>query len=396
MLNVNGLKKPRSASTSATRAGDDRAPSRGPTQRSWSPQLQGAPSHPAMQTSLSISPFGSRNPMGAPFTFKAPSLPSAKSAEHSVDQKAAHIPSSDSGLRLPRERSVNLSNPSHRLSIDAFAPGRLRHSSTSLESIPEAEDSGYFSTPSDSKMSDEQLPYTHFAPTRTSSLAAPSAENGPTLKHPSPKRPAEAFETEEADMLTASASHKRIRSSLSSHDTYPYPADDAPADRYTGDASPRSSYNPQEPTEDAYTQVPSFFNKNASNVTPLRSAAQSVPPSHALGGVLGLELSDADLARYTELHETACKKWTEATLEQWHAGADELTAKFGQMLNMAKDHMTEKMNIYSTLHRKLSDHRAALSTRTESLRGAQGALVRDSTSVIGSARLQVVQGEMGN
>ena len=57
-------------------------------------------------------------------------------------------------------------------------------------------------------------------------------------------------------------------------------------------------------------------------------------PMAAMGELPGLEFSEADLARYAELYEQGSERWSKAPMEEWVAGADEVLAKFGEMIDM--------------------------------------------------------------
>ena len=57
-------------------------------------------------------------------------------------------------------------------------------------------------------------------------------------------------------------------------------------------------------------------------------------PMAAMGEFPGLEFSEADLARYAELYERGSERWSQAPMEEWVAGADDVLAKFGDMIDM--------------------------------------------------------------
>ncbi|KAI9434343.1 hypothetical protein H4582DRAFT_793966 [Lactarius indigo] len=138
-------------------------------------------------------------------------------------------------------------------------------------------------------------------------------------------------------------------------------------------------------------------------------------PMAAMGDLPGLEFSEADLARYVELYEQGSERWSKAPMEEWVAGADDVLAKFGEMIDMIKDHMrcvsrssdapflsfvvsplltrseyharaivSSKMNLYKSLHTRLSDEHSALDQRAKELRGASQTLVRDSGTIGGA------------
>lgn len=107
-------------------------------------------------------------------------------------------------------------------------------------------------------------------------------------------------------------------------------------------------------------------------------------PTAAMGELPGLEFSEADLARYAELYEQGSERWSKAPMEEWMAGAGDVLAKFGEMIDMIKDHMSSKMNLYKSLHTRLSDEHSALEQRANELRDASQTLVRDSGTIGGA------------
>ncbi|KAH9023660.1 hypothetical protein EDB85DRAFT_1990034 [Lactarius pseudohatsudake] len=119
--------------------------------------------------------------------------------------------------------------------------------------------------------------------------------------------------------------------------------------------------------------------------TPAFALPPHIPhPMAAMGDLPGLEFSEADLARYAELYEQGSERWSKAPTEEWVAGADDVLAKFGEMIDMIKDHMSSKMNLYKSLHTRLSDEQSALDQRAKELRGASQTLVRDSGTIGGA------------
>ncbi|KAH9021036.1 hypothetical protein EDB84DRAFT_1513532 [Lactarius hengduanensis] len=111
--------------------------------------------------------------------------------------------------------------------------------------------------------------------------------------------------------------------------------------------------------------------------TPAFALPPHIPhPMAAMGDLPGLEFSEADLARYAELYEQGSERWSKAPTEEWVAGADDVLAKFGEMIDM--------MNLYKSLHTRLSDEQSALDQRAKELRGASQTLVRDSGTIGGA------------
>lgn len=57
-------------------------------------------------------------------------------------------------------------------------------------------------------------------------------------------------------------------------------------------------------------------------------------PTATIGDLLGLEFSEADLERYAELYEKGSERWSKSTMEEWVAGANDIMARFTEMLDM--------------------------------------------------------------
>jgi len=57
-------------------------------------------------------------------------------------------------------------------------------------------------------------------------------------------------------------------------------------------------------------------------------------PLATMGDFPGLEFSEADLGRYAELYETGAERWSRATMEEWLSGANDIMAKFTEMVDM--------------------------------------------------------------
>ena len=70
-------------------------------------------------------------------------------------------------------------------------------------------------------------------------------------------------------------------------------------------------------------------------------------PTVAMGELPGLEFSDADLTRYAELYEQGSERWSKAPMEEWVAGADEVLAKFGEMIDMVSFYLLAHLNFLS-------------------------------------------------
>ncbi|KAI0293503.1 hypothetical protein B0F90DRAFT_1397886 [Multifurca ochricompacta] len=108
-------------------------------------------------------------------------------------------------------------------------------------------------------------------------------------------------------------------------------------------------------------------------------------PAAAIRGFPGLEYSEGDLARYAEMYEQGSEHWSKATTEEWMTGADDIILKFGEMIDMIKEHMStrSKVDLYKSLHTRLVDERSALDQRGKELLDVSQTLVRESGNIGG-------------
>ncbi|KAF9234355.1 hypothetical protein BU15DRAFT_65788 [Melanogaster broomeanus] len=89
------------------------------------------------------------------------------------------------------------------------------------------------------------------------------------------------------------------------------------------------------------------------HAAPLRDLAD---PSLTLDSLFGAIEQFVTIAEF----EAECKLWTECTTEEWLKGADELIGEYTEMLNMLKDHLTEKVMAFSNLMNTVGERRAEL------------------------------------
>ncbi|KII91928.1 hypothetical protein PLICRDRAFT_173713 [Plicaturopsis crispa FD-325 SS-3] len=100
-------------------------------------------------------------------------------------------------------------------------------------------------------------------------------------------------------------------------------------------------------------------------------------PGNAFADVLGRDL-DTYIEANVHKHEAATNRWRESSMEEWVDGADELTQKFGKILDFVKDAMTDKMKLHATLFKRLADHKEVLATRDAELKSAQKDVVDEA------------------
>ncbi|EJD06556.1 uncharacterized protein FOMMEDRAFT_165323 [Fomitiporia mediterranea MF3/22] len=96
---------------------------------------------------------------------------------------------------------------------------------------------------------------------------------------------------------------------------------------------------------------------------------------------------EVDLEHYVGAHiekyEAAKKRWTDCSMEDWKAGAKEMSERFGKLVDFVKDHMTTKLEVHATLHEKVVQHKVVLSERQSMLKDKHERLVKNSGMVIG-------------
>ncbi|KAF9234354.1 hypothetical protein BU15DRAFT_65787 [Melanogaster broomeanus] len=96
------------------------------------------------------------------------------------------------------------------------------------------------------------------------------------------------------------------------------------------------------------------------HAAPLRDLAD---PSLTLDSLFGAIEQFVTIAEF----EAECKLWTECTTEEWLKGADELIGGYTEMLNMVKDHLTEKVMAFSNLVNTVGERRAELNRDRETM-----------------------------
>ncbi|KAI0089426.1 hypothetical protein BDY19DRAFT_993033 [Irpex rosettiformis] len=114
---------------------------------------------------------------------------------------------------------------------------------------------------------------------------------------------------------------------------------------------------------------------------PVGNIRKEQPLSQVLG-------QDVDLLVNTHLdaYEDAKKKWSNCSIDEWRAGADELAGRFGKLLEFVKDHMNDKLALYANLETKLGSHRKVLAEREKTLEEVRDNLIRNGGNVCGIAK----------
>lgn len=92
---------------------------------------------------------------------------------------------------------------------------------------------------------------------------------------------------------------------------------------------PRSSHGPH-----SRATVTSFGNASPGE-TQTALLPHNVPrPTATIEGFPGLEFSEEDLGRYSELYEKGTERWSRSTMDEWLAGASDIMVKFSEMMDM--------------------------------------------------------------
>ncbi|TCD65260.1 hypothetical protein EIP91_002924 [Steccherinum ochraceum] len=304
-----------------------------------------------------------QGPRARPFSPFVPQTPHTRAPRHSSPSRLQTTASADDLSSNQAHISTSrgfLTHPGDLDSTDAlpFSTGlstNLRASSRpSLESIHENEEEERLMQAGDG--SGRGQPDSH--------MSQPVVSNG--TGGPDLRRSAKRFQHPEVDVEDAyefDHASKRHKSVI---------VDDDDLEQY--DRSSPYRQESEEPSHQMRREI--------------QANQQRVQATHAAVEELALQrLLKQDPDKYVEEHleayNEARKKWSECSIDEWKAGADELTTKFAKMLDFVKDHMTAKIGLYTTLHAHVTNHRAVLSERDKTLKGAQDNLVRNGASVVG-------------
>ncbi|KAI0258100.1 hypothetical protein BC834DRAFT_975555 [Gloeopeniophorella convolvens] len=352
-LNLSGLKKSAMRGTRSVDAAEGAANGSWPTAKGTTTRIYAPrPSPP------------SAVPQGPGFAmpeFKTPTLPPVKGGEEAA--AATHIPTPDAGFGFFHTAAASGGGPGH-------SPAFFGRAQPSFDSVASLDDSGYFSSVSEQTDTQER-----FSLVRRLSSASAAGGDRPgsraTQKHAMAAN--SGFDSNLANPL------KRARHGSPGDDDEVILIQDAQRHstprQQSIHGSSRSQNNPQHAN-------------GPENARPGDAQAFALPshmpgPTAAIGSLPGLDFSDTDLARYAGLYEQGSVRWASATPEEWLAGADEITGKFGEIVDMIKEHMTSKMGLYKSLHGRLADEHSALEERAKELRDAGQTIVRDSGSIGG-------------
>ncbi|KAI0247701.1 hypothetical protein BJV78DRAFT_899458 [Lactifluus subvellereus] len=326
--------------------------------------------------------------------FKAPSLPFSKSADEAAG--AGQGPGETINTRSSMSTSTSdttASNPFRPMScrpgpqdeVGAQARRPLAHQSFfgsaqfSFDSVASSlDDSGYYSPASEQNDHPEGG---LFAPAKRSAPVRPPTGAGGEVRGAARGAKMQALGGNDMIDVDFVNPTKRIRPAS--------PGDDEDM-VLTGQGS-RSRDLPKRPCVDrspsrSYGALPraaALENASAGGTQTFILPPNVPHPAAAMGDLPGLAFSEVDLGRYAELYEHGSERWSKATMEEWLGGANDIMVKFTEMIDMIKEHMSSKVNLYKSLHAKLAEEHTALEQRANELRDASQTLVRDSGSIGG-------------
>ena len=213
---------------------------------------------------------------------------------------------SPKSVRPPGSESGGLGRPGRASEQSSFFGNAKFGFDSSAAGGELLDDSGYFS-----EHADAEAPIDRFAPVKRT-----DANLDTRFAHSTKRgRPASPGNDQDRDVAIAMQQSNRLR-------------DSDPAKRPCVRRSPSRSRAPLSRTSSMLDIVP---NERA----PAFTLPPHIPhPTAALGELPGLQFSEADLRRYVELYEQGSERWSKASTEEWLAGADEVLAKFGEMIDL--------------------------------------------------------------
>ncbi|KAI5892722.1 uncharacterized protein SCHCODRAFT_02502508 [Schizophyllum commune H4-8] len=283
--------------------------------------------------------------------FKHPGLPA--SAAHDLSPEDAHIPSSMTPLQ--RFSGYNNGQP---MEEDPFFSSRVeeyerrRSGGSAMVSPPMGDQSLLRRGPVRSKrnrMDADDIPAQTEYPTN------PKRYKGNQMSMDGYDMPEEYDRP--LDNLSSPRSH---------HSEY----QDGPA--HCSPAVPHRSRSRARRSQGPYAQQPQAAYAQQPQQAAYAQQAPVPPPAQPIGidRLLGPETNayvEANMATYEKL----VKRWSDCTVDEWKAGAAELTKKYERLLEVAQKHMAAKLALFASFDQKVDQHNKVLENRSKVLASAK-------------------------
>ncbi|KAL1739762.1 hypothetical protein HDZ31DRAFT_68609 [Schizophyllum fasciatum] len=196
------------------------------------------------------------------------------------------------------------------------------------------------------------------------------------------------MDAEEMNNQEYPVNSKRYKGHSMNADGYDAPEEyDRARDGLSSPRSHHSEYQDSPARQPSVHHTPSAPHRSRSQARRSQQAQQPyVAPQPApvepigLDRILGRETNAYVEANFTT-YERLVKRWSDCTVDEWKAGADELTKKYGLILELAQKHMTAKLNLFASFDEKVDQHNKTLDNRSKVLASAKEKVIRDSTSL---------------
>ncbi|KAL0945484.1 hypothetical protein HGRIS_000970 [Hohenbuehelia grisea] len=89
------------------------------------------------------------------------------------------------------------------------------------------------------------------------------------------------------------------------------------------------------------------------------------------------------LEDYDARYEADMARWANCSMDEWIAGADEITDKLAKIIDSIKDHMTAKVKLFASMSKNVDAHKALLEDRKMNLAAAKEQLIRRNGPIFG-------------
>ncbi|KAF5327361.1 hypothetical protein D9619_004995 [Psilocybe cf. subviscida] len=157
-----------------------------------------------------------------------------------------------------------------------------------------------------------------------------------------------------------------------------------------GNSSPGSASASHRSAHDAATADKNRSDKNSANLRSPSQSPQDLAPysSHgpssrpgAFQELLGLD-PDAFIKKHMDEYTKLSQRFSNCTIDEWIAAADEIAQDFTNILDRVKSHMDSKLKLYAKFHTTVESHHGVLNQRQAVLDSAGKRLVAQSGSAL--------------